>query len=425
MYGVRVRTRRSARRAARFGILSGRQVDERDGEPTRCKLLLQCIAEHVVRIRVRVPPFVGGFDGQYDGERGAQSRREDAIARVIGDAEDRNSDVEKLTAAGLPVLSTPAELAQVMGMSIPQLRWLAYHKSVTSRVHYVSFTVPKKSGGERTLHAPLHLMGRAQRWVLETIVDQLPVEEPCHGFRAGRSTVSNAQPHTGQAVVVNMDLAGFFPSIGFRRVSSVFERLGYSPAVSTILGLLCTACPRREEFRHGERCFVATGPRGLPQGACTSPALANQVGRRLDRRLDALMKRLGGAYTRYADDLTFSGGEELLERIGYLMNQAREIIKEEGFTVNEKKTRVQRRHSAQMVTGLVVNDKPGVVRREVRRLRAILHRARTEDLDKQNREGRENFLAWLHGKIGYVCMVRPEVGARLQAELQRMLPVPS
>src|SRR5262249_5762800 len=97
------------------------------------------------------------------------------------------------------------------------------------------------------------------------------------------------------------------------------------------------------------------------------------------------------------------------------------IIKEEGFTVNEKKTRVQRRHSAQVVTGLVVNDRPGVARREVRRLRAILHRARFEGLDQQNGEGRENFLYWLQGKSGGVWMARAETGARLQAELRAIL----
>ncbi|HKB37372.1 MAG TPA: reverse transcriptase family protein, partial [Gemmataceae bacterium] len=340
---------------------------------------------------------------------------------VSAGLKDPNSDIDKLTAAGLPVLSTPVELAEAIGVTIPQLRWLAYHTSVTSRIHYVSFTVPKKGGGERTLHAPLHLMGRAQRWILENILDKLSVEDPCHGFHPGRGTVTNAAPHAGQAVVINMDLAGFFPSVSFRRVRSVFERLGYSPAVATILGLLCTACPRREEWIGRERRFVAIGPRGLPQGACTSPALANQVTRRLDRRLDGLAKSLGGAYTRYADDLSFSGGEEMLERIGYLMTKVRLIVTEEGFTVNEKKTRVQRRSGAQLVTGLVVNDRPGVVRREVRRLRAILHRARTEGLDRQNREGRENFLAWLHGKIGYVCMARPEAGARLQADLRAIL----
>src|SRR5262249_54751724 len=152
-------------------------------------------------------------------------------------------------------------------------------------------------------------------------------------------------------------------------------------------------------------------------GACTSPGLSNQVARRLDKRLRGLAAKLALTYTRYADDLTFSGGVELNERVGYLMARVRHLAEEEGFAVNEKKSRVLRRNAAQMVTGLVVNDRPGVRRREVRRLRAILHQARTHGLEQQNREGRPDFLAWLQGKIAYVSMSRPEVGARLKAEL--------
>ena len=117
---------------------------------------------------------------------------------------------------------------------------------------------------------------------------------------------------------------------------------------------------------------VAIGPRGLPQGASTSPALSNAVARRLDKRLTGLAAKLGLTYTRYADDLTFSGTAEVNGRVGYLMARVRHIAEDEGFAVNPEKTRVLRRNTAQRVTGLVVNDKPGVGRREVRRLRAIL-----------------------------------------------------
>jgi retron-type reverse transcriptase len=343
---------------------------------------------------------------------------------VSGKLGDRTSNLEKLANAGLPVLSTPAELAGALGVSIAQLRWLSYHTEVASRVHYVSFTVPKKSGGTRTLSAPHRKLARVQQWIFENIVSKLPVEPPAHGFLTGRSIVTNARPHAGQALVVNMDLEGFFPSIVFPRVRSVFQRLGYSPAVATILALLCTECPRRPVEYDGKPYFVATGPRGLPQGACTSPGLSNQVARRLDKRLGGLARKYGLTYTRYADDVTFSGPAELNTQVGYLMARVRHLAADESFAVNDKKTRVLRRGGAQQVTGLVVNDRPGVRRREVRRLRAILHRARTEGLEKQNREGRPNFLAWLRGKIAYVGMARPEVGARLQAELETLLKKP-
>jgi retron-type reverse transcriptase len=334
---------------------------------------------------------------------------------------DRLSNNEKLAALGLPLLSTPADLGSALGLAIPRLRWLAFHTEAATRVHYVRFTVPKKSGGTRTLHAPHRTLAAAQRRILDHILRKLPVEPPAHGFVPQRGILTNAQPHAGHAVIVNLDLEDFFPSIRFPRVRGIFQGLGYSPAVATILALLCTECPRRVVEYAGQTYHVATGPRGLPQGACTSPALANQAARWLDRRLHGLSAKLGLTYTRYADDLTFSGDESLNARIGYLMARVRHFAAEEGYAVNEKKSRVLRRNTAQMVTGLVVNEHPGVRRREVRRLRAILHRAQTEGLEAQNREGRPNFRAWLQGKIAYVRMSRPEVGARLHEELRQLL----
>jgi retron-type reverse transcriptase len=339
---------------------------------------------------------------------------------VSGRLGDRQSEPQKLEALGLPVLSTPADLAAALGLTIPQLRWLAFHTEVAARVHYVSFTIPKRSGGVRLLSAPHRKLAVAQTWVLENIVARLPVEPPAHGFIPGRGILTNARPHAGRAVVVNLDLEAFFPSITFPRVRSVFGRLGYSPAVATILALLCTECPRRPVEYDGRTYYVATGPRGLPQGACTSPGLSNQVARRLDKRLGGLAAKLGLTYTRYADDLTFSGDPGLNERVGYLMARVRHLAAEEGFAVNEKKSRVLRRNTAQYVTGLVVNERPGVARAEVRRVRAILHRARTEGLDAQNRTGRPNFRAWLQGKIAYISMARPEIGARLKAALDAL-----
>jgi RNA-directed DNA polymerase len=339
------------------------------------------------------------------------------VSKFLG---DRTSDLDALEAAGLPALSTPAELALAMGLSVPRLRWLAFHAEAATRVHYVEFEVPKKGGGTRRLSAPHRSLASAQRWILDRIVGLLPAEPEAHGFLPGRSILTNASGHAGKAVVVNMDLEGFFPSIHYRRVRSVFRRAGYSPAAATVLGLLCTECPRRKVVYDGTTYHVATAPRGLPQGACTSPGLSNQVARRLDRRLAGLAAKLGATYTRYADDLTFSGDESLDPKVGYLMARVRHLAEAEGFRVNEAKSRVLRRNAAQVVTGLVVNDRPGVPRDEVRRLRAILHRARLEGLDAQNREGHPNFRAWLRGKIAYVSMARPEVGGKLLAEFEAL-----
>jgi retron-type reverse transcriptase len=356
--------------------------------------------------------------------RAVAARKENDIVflgrGVSGRLGERTSRGEELRRSGLPVLSTPADLARALDLSIPRLRWLAFHAEVATRTHYINFTVRKKSGGKRLLSAPHRTLAVAQRWVFDQIVSKLPAEPAAHGFIVQRSILTNASAHAGRQIVVNLDLEAFFPSIGFPRVRKVFECVGYSPCVATILALLCTECPRRLVALDGHAYRVGSGPRGLPQGACTSPGLSNQVARRLDRRLAGLAGKLGLTYTRYADDLTFSGDRTLEGRVGYLLARARHIAEDEGFKINGSKTRVLRQNAAQTVTGLVVNDRPAVRRSTVRRLRAILHRARIEGLERQNREGHADFRAWLRGKIAFVRMANPEAGGRLLLELDAL-----
>lgn len=330
---------------------------------------------------------------------------------------DRRSNVELLEKRGLPVLATPADVARALGIAVPKLRWLCFHAVATERPHYVYFEVPKRSGGKRLLSAPHAKLAKAQAWVLHEILEKLTTEEPAHGFVKGRSTVSCAAPHVGRDLVVNQDLADYFPSITFPRVRGVFERQGYSPAAATVLALLCTESPRRKVEFAGRTYFAAVGPRALPQGACTSPAISNQVSRRLDRRLVAMAAKHGWAFTRYADDLTFSAPEGRRESVAMLLARVRHVVQDEGFALNPKKGRVQRAAGRQLVTGIVVNDRLAVPREEVRRLRAILHGARKTGLAAQNRENHPYFEAWLRGKIAYVAMVDREKGLAMLREL--------
>ena len=353
-------------------------------------------------------------------------RRTDRLSRditylgrgVSGWLNERVSDVARLQSAGLPVLSGPADVAKALGISLQSLRGLAFHAEVTRLTNYLRFTVPKRSGGQRELSVPHRRLAAAQRWILRTILDRLIVSEQAHGFVSGRGVLTNARQHCGQAVLLNLDVQNFFPSISFARVRRVFMAAGYSKCVATILALVCTECPRREVVFEGRRLWVATGIRGLPQGACTSPALSNLVCLRLDRRLQGLATSLGLVYSRYADDLTFSGGADLRQRAGAVLKSVGAILGSEGLQVHPGKTRVQPRSTAQVVTGLVVNDRPGVCRREVRRVRAILHRAATEGLERQNRDGHPNFVAWLNGRIGWIGQSRPELGRKLMEELR-------
>ncbi len=323
---------------------------------------------------------------------------------VSGRLGDRRAHVEKLGAAGLPVLATPADVAQALGLQIPKLRWLAFASDAPERSHYVQFEVPKRRGGTRVLASPKRDMRAAQSWILENILSKVPLHDAAHGFVPGRSTKTCAAPHRGRPVVVNLDLKDFFPSILLRRVSGFFEALGYSPAAATILGLLCTASPRRTVRYDGVSFEVAVGDRALPQGACTSPALSNLIAKRLDARLAGLAKARGFVYTRYADDLTFSGPKDEVPR---LLARIRHVVDEEGFVVHPDKTRVQRKGGRQMVTGIVVNDKARLTLRrdEVRKLRAILHNAKKTGLKAQNRDQHPDFVAHLRGKIAYLGMV--------------------
>ncbi len=321
---------------------------------------------------------------------------------------DRRSDIEKLKKAGLPILATPADVAQALNLTISRLRWLAFHAEATVVTHYVYFTIPKRSGGARQLAAPHDSLADAQQWILKNILEKVPTHDAAHGFVPGRSTVTNAAPHVGRAIIVNADLKDFFPTVTFNRVAGIFRQLGYSPAVATILGLLCTESPRRVVKYDGQPLYVATGPRALPQGACTSPALSNLVARKMDSRLLGIAAKLGWTYTRYADDLAFSADAEAAKLAGYLLARLRHIAEDEGFKVNEDKVHIQRPHMAQKVTGIIVNQRPGVDRQLVRRLRAILHQARKTGLPAQNREKLPHFEAWLRGMIHYIHMVNPD-----------------
>ena len=336
---------------------------------------------------------------------------------VSGGLSDHKSHLEKLRDAGLPVLSTPTQLAEALSIDIPTLRWLAFHQEAAKVTHYTQFKIPKRTGGERTISAPKPKLARTQQWILKNVVEHLHTETDAHGFVAGRSVVSNAAPHVGRKIVLNLDLEGFFPSLTFPRIRGLFESIGYSPSVSTVLALLCTECPRMRIAFDGEPYEVAVADRALPQGACTSPGLSNAVAARLDRRLRGLSAKAGWTYTRYADDLTFSS--DLPEGLPGFMASARHVIEDEGFQLNRKKVRVQRPGRRQSVTGIIVNNKLGLPRKEVRRLRAIVHNATKTGLEAQNRDNDPKFRERVLGKLAYLAMVDPEKGRPLLERLQR------
>lgn len=330
-----------------------------------------------------------------------------------------SGDPALLAKNGLPQIADPRALAALLEMPIARLRFLTFHRRGATVVHYHRFTIPKKTGGVRGISAPKRELARAQRWVFEHILGHLVPTEHAHGFVTDRSTVTNARPHVGKRVVINLDLRDFFPTVSFRRVKGLFSKLGYAENVATVLSLLTTEPPRLAAQLDGALYYVALGERRLPQGACTSPAITNAICVGLDRRLAGLAKRFEFSYTRYADDLTFSGDDR--DAVGRLLGRVRSILRSEGFVEHEDKTRVMSRGSRQEVTGIVVNRGMGLPREEKRELRAILHNAHKNGLDSQNRENRPHFRAYLTGRVAYACMVEPEATEKWKAALRLAL----
>ena len=222
------------------------------------------------------------------------------------------------------------------------------------------------------------------------------------------------------AVVVNVDLTDFFPTITFPRVRGIFQQLGYSPAVATMLALLCTESPRRTVDLRRQAVPRRHRPARAAAGRLHQPRALQP--RRPPARLapDRHRERSSAVrYTRYADDLTFSSAAEA-DKIGYLLARVRHIAQDEGFAVNEKKTRVQRRRARQTVTGIVVNDRPGVPRDDCPPPARHPAPRQNEGLAAQNRENHPHFEAWLRGMIAYVRMVNPCSGEPLAGSARHL-----
>jgi len=321
----------------------------------------------------------------------------------------------------LPELADVEAFAKAVDLTVPKLRWLAYHRDVDSGTHYQRWTVPKRDGSPRLISAPKPDLKAVQRWIAREVTEHLPVHGAAHGFLVGRSIATNARVHAGARVLVKLDIKDFYPTVTWRRVKGLLRRAGLGEQLATLMALLCTESPRQEVQTHGKTYYVATGPRSLPQGAPTSPSITNALCLRLDARLSGLAAKLGARYTRYADDLAFSWHGDDKAEIGSLMKAVNAIVRAEGFTVHAKKTRVMRSGARQQLTGLVVNTAPEgrplarVPRTTVRNLRAAI---KNRELGKP---GKGETLEHLKGLCAFVMMTDRARGAELMARVDRLI----
>jgi RNA-directed DNA polymerase len=317
-------------------------------------------------------------------------------------SDEATKDQSARALQGWPPFSSTLELAHALELDRESFSRLAYGGLLHGLDHYRHFSIPKRRGGVRQISAPSDDLRRVQRWISRNILIYVPVHESATAYRVGVSTVDNARIHARRGLEVRVDIRDFFPSITFRRVQTVFSGLDYPREVSLSLAALTTTGARSSATWH------------LPQGACTSPTLSNIACFAMDQALVADANSQGYVYTRYADDLVFShlNSEANVDR---LLTSVRSIANEDGFQLNESKTRVMRDYRRQIVTGLVVNSEPRVSRRDIRRFRAFLHQCQTKGVDKVSHELGKNALNYAKGYLAYVHMVNPEQAQKLLA----------
>ncbi|MFZ6871994.1 reverse transcriptase family protein [Undibacterium sp. Di27W] len=337
-----------------------------------------------------------------------------------------------LQTQGLPEFSNSADLARHLNLTINELAWFADQwrqdaQAAPQLGHYHYRWLEKATGGWRLLEIPKSRLRNIQRKILQQILNRVPPHAAAQAFQRGRSSLSHAAQHTGKRVVVRLDLKDFFCSIPGSRLHALFSKLAYPEKVAGTLARLCSNRTPGAIFRNKtdkpqasiSAAHLLRSPH-LPQGAPTSPALANLCAYRLDMRLQALADSMQASYSRYADDLTFSGNEQFEQSLQRFIPQVAAIVLEEGFVLNYKKTRIMRAATRQQVTGIVVNSHCNIKRAEYDTLKAILTNCLRHNPASQNRAGHADFRAHLAGKLAYMRMINPVRTAKLQALFEQI-----
>jgi RNA-directed DNA polymerase len=331
---------------------------------------------------------------------------------------------------GVPVLHTVGELAEFLEVQLNDVAWFADRRGMQIREakeqlhHYTYRWIPKRDGTFRLLEQPKPRLKHLQRVILSRIIGFIPLHDAAHGFVSGRSAITAAQPHAGQRAVLRFDIQNFFGSVGAGKVHGVFRTCGYPEAVAHALtGIVTNRVPNHviaQRRTKSEKVGGLLRTPHLPQGAPTSPALANLVAIGIDRRMSGLAKIYEATYTRYADDLFISGGDLLLARSKSFCVLSDHIVADEGFRLHQAKTTLMTSAGQQRMLGLVVNDHPAVARTEFDNLRATLHNCIETGPEPQRKDQPGDFRAHLLGRIGWIGNTNPRRAEKLMVLLNQI-----
>lgn len=253
---------------------------------------------------------------------------------------------------GLPVIESLDDFSYYTHLS---KKYIFRHSKFSDK-YYKTFYLSKKNGGKRLIAQPSKSLKVLQSWILFHILNRLKVSDSCKGFEKGKNILDNVNPHHNASVVLSLDIENFFPSIPANKVYTIFSTLGYNSTVSTICTNIC--------------CYNNS----LPQGSPCSPKLSNLICLRMDSRIQGLVGKRGIVYTRYADDLTFSSFSPNPNKLSFLIPIIKTIAEDEGFNLNDSKTRIIGTSKAKKITGLIVSDSGvGIGKKQYKLLRTKIH----------------------------------------------------